>query len=118
MKSDKHRINPEDVKAFILAGNSLITVLNEKTQGHMTFKVSQKKAEEGKEQEPLWFVNVCIAHESYICIGRIVGKEFVPSKKYNGDSSSIKAFQIIWNRYGVLKKPMDDVVFLHSDRVS
>lgn len=111
-----HVIDPQEVKAFMLAGNSIFTVLNKRTEGHMTFKVSQKKAEEGKEPEPLWFVSVCTAYDTYICIGRIVGKEFIPSKKYNGDSSSIKSFQILWNRYGILKSPMDDVEFLHSDR--
>lgn len=112
---DSHVLDLAYTKAYMLAGNAIFSVVNDKTGNHMTYKVSRKKDKAtDKGEEEIWFVSVSYNYESFRCIGIITKNQFFPSKKVDAETPSVKGFAIIWKRYCIENKPMENVRILHS----
>lgn len=106
-------LDPNDVKKYMLAGQSVFTVFNMNTGNHMTYKIDRKKSKSENEQL-LWFVSVCYSYDSFSCIGRILNNKFLPSMKMDVNDKSVKGFDVVWKHYGENLNPMNNVKILHS----
>jgi len=65
-----HRLSPDHIKEFVLAGKALFTVLNTKTGGRFTFKVSKAASKDASgvpHRCTLWFVKVLTGPDNTSC---------------------------------------------------
>lgn len=78
---------------FILAGKSIFTFLNPKTENRFTFKVKKHKTDD------VFFVSVLTNPDVYQFIGSIKAKSFFHSKKskISKDSQSVKVFDYVFS---------------------
>lgn len=94
---ERAKVAKEDHKRFILAGDATFTVLNTRSQGRYTFKVS--KSEDGK----VWFVGVLTGpdnYSDYAYMGIVKDGAFFGTRKsrVSKDAPSYKAFAWLWGR--------------------
>lgn len=88
-------------RSFILAGRAVFTVVSEKTGTRYTFKVSEKKMNDGKV---LHFVSVLTGSDNtndYTFLGTIFDRATYRHgnrSPISADAGSAKAFGWIWNR--------------------
>lgn len=91
-----------NIRKFIMAGNSTFTVKNDDTGNHVTFRV--RKLDDKKK--PIHFVSVKFG-SSMLYIGTVFNyAKFVFSKKsaLNNDSILVKGFEWVFNRANNLPK--------------
>lgn len=73
-----HKLSPQGVLPFLLAGRALATVLNRKTNGHFTYRIQAPgKFAEDRRTSPILFVSVLTGPEneeqgSYTYIGILI----------------------------------------------
>lgn len=61
-----HKLNPEDIKAFIVAGKAIVTVESTSTGARYTYRIKQKK------DDDIWFVQLLKGPDNtadYVYIG-------------------------------------------------
>jgi hypothetical protein len=82
---------------FILAGNSVFTILNPKTGNRFTYRVKYLKS--SKKDNPVYFVRV-LTDSSYKFIGSIFRNKFRWSQKseLSNDEKSVVSFQYVFDR--------------------
>ena len=90
----------ENPREFILAGNSYFTAQSNKTNNHLTYKVSKC------DDKNMFFVSVCYEYGGYGFIGNLwcndelTSFNFVKSKKFVDDNvKSVLAFEFIIKNY-------------------
>lgn len=102
---NQHILNNDYIKDFIFAGKAIITIKNIENQNHFTFQINQckdiiKNDKDENIRKQLWFVSVCRSYNEWLYIGLLNKKHnFIPSKKLDSDTISIKTFQFILNHY-------------------
>ena len=101
----QYKLEDQYVGKFIIAGKAIITVKNIDSGNHFTFSINQCKdiienKDGDKIKKPLWFVSVCRGYDEWLYIGLINEKlEFIPSKKIDSETISIKSFKWIIKHY-------------------
>lgn len=74
--SNTHKINPAVVFSFLLAGKALLTIFNQKTENHHTYRIKAPgRTREEQGNSPILFVSVLTGPENnsnYTYIGVIV----------------------------------------------
>jgi hypothetical protein len=90
MKS--HQIKHTDAVEFILAGKSLFTLLNSKSDNRFTFKVKKHKVDD------VYFVSVLTNPDVYQFLGIIKNQKFTHSKssKISKDAQSFRVFDYVF----------------------
>ena len=95
------RLKKENIKKFIFAGKSTVTVENLLTTNYFTYKVIRAKGE--KENRP-WFVNVLTGSDnekSYTYIGSVFPKDMsftlTKGSKFSDNAQSVKVAKFIFN---------------------
>ena len=108
--------NIEDIKKFLFAGNSIITLKSEKTEKHYTYKVRIAKKD---DKTAPFFVSVLTGvdnYSNYSYIGIITSdkKSFrlTQKSKVNDDAISFKAFVYFFNN--LLKGSLTDLSVYHE----
>lgn len=114
---ERHSLTKESIRPFILAGNAIFTIQNEKTGGRFTFKVATKKND---PTAPHW-VRVLTGPDNtdhYTFMGTIFGMEnYVHSRKSNLTlhAQSVKVFLWFWNALSRNELP-DCIKVYHEGR--
>ncbi len=94
-----HRLAPNAVRPFIVAGKALFTVLNTRTGNRYTFKVVQKTNQDGSKSPH--FVTVLTGPDNtshYSYIGILASGRFVHTRKSRlaQDDPRVQAFAWLW----------------------
>jgi hypothetical protein len=102
MTAHTHRLEATSVRPFMLAGKALLTVKNEKTNKHHTYKFTAPgRTAKEREQANLVFVHVLTGpenntHYSYIGIMDRASGEFRTTAKSKLEGSDARVAGISW----------------------
>ncbi len=105
-------ILPQYVKAYVLAGQAVVTLKSELSGKHYTYKVF-KKADKYNASKFIYFVSVLIGPDEYLYKG-MIGNDG-KYKSYNNDTPS-RAFKYMWDNVNQLNRMPTDMTILHQGR--
>ncbi len=102
--------NPQDARAFTLAGNATITLESQKTGAHFTYRVRQALDRETEKPTDRYFVSVLNGPDnehSFAYVGLLDGGSFRQTAKsrFAADTPSVRGFVYFWNAIAADRMP-------------